>query len=83
MDNETFICQCDSPEHILIFYYFPDEKGGDVYATIHLKPDSFWKRIKNAIKYIFGHRSKYGDFDEFIFKSSDVDKLKKIVNYLE
>ena len=37
----------------------------------------------NSIKYIFGHRSKYGDFDEMIIKKEDVWKLEKIVEYLK
>ena len=81
MEQEFFICQCNSPEHQLIFNYFKDDKFGDV--TIHLVPDTFWRRIKNAIKYIFGYRSKYGDFDEFIFKKEDANKLQSVVDYLK
>ena len=36
----------------------------------------------NGIKYIFGHRSKYGDFDEFIIKPEDADKLQRATDYL-
>lgn len=56
MEQEFFICQCNSPERQLIFTYFSDEIGGDVYVLVHLKPDSLWERIKNAIKYIFGYK---------------------------
>ena len=80
--NELFICQCNSIEHQLVFSYFPDDKT--VYASIHLIPEySIWKRIINAVKYIFGRRSMYGHFDEFILKKSDADKLQKIVNFLK
>ena len=82
MEQEFFICQCNNAEHQLIFSYFKDDNFGDVYVTVHLVPDSFWKRIKNAIKYIFGYKSKYGDFDEFIFKKEDASKLQNVVNYL-
>lgn len=51
--------------------------------SIHLVSDSFWKRIWNAIKYIFGHCFIYGDFDEFIFKKEDANKLQAIVDYLK
>jgi len=78
--NKLFICQCNSTEHQLIFSYFPDDK--EVYVSVHLIPNRFWKRLINAIKYIFGHKSEYGDFDEFIFKSEDADKLQSVVNYL-
>ena len=82
--NELFVCECSNVEHQLIFTYFDDETKGDVYMSVHLIPESnIWKRIKNAIKYIFGYRSKYGDFDEFIFRSKDSEKLQSIINYLK
>lgn len=80
--NELFICECHNVEHQLIFSYFPDDK--EVYVSIHLTPQSgFWKRLGLAIKYIFGYRSCYGHFDEFIFKKYDADRLQKIVNHLK
>ena len=81
MENELFICQCGSVEHQLIFSYFPDEKI--VYMSVHLIPHGFWKRLKEGIKYIFGHRSIYGYFDEFIFNEEDADRLQEIVNHLK
>jgi len=78
--NKLFICRCDSTEHQLIFSYLPDDK--EVYVSVHLIPVIFWKRLINAIKYIFKHKSKYGDFEEFIFRSEDADKLQSVVNYL-
>lgn len=80
--NKLFICSCSNVEHQLIFTYFDDEPS-DVYMRVHLVPETnIWKRIKNAVKYIFGHRSKYGDFDEFIFRKEDTNKLQRIVDYL-
>lgn len=80
--NELFICQCYSPEHQLIFSYFPEDEN--VYVSVHLIPEyRLWKRIWMAIKYIFGYRSCYGHFDEFIFKKSDAEKLQKVVDHLK
>ena len=82
--NELFICACNNVEHQLIFSYFDDEPKGDVYCTVHLKPErNVLKRLWNAMRYIFGHRSIYGDFDEFIFKTDDADKLDEVVKYLK
>ena len=83
-DKETthlLLCECHSPEHQAIFTYFPQED--DVIMTVHLKPDSFWKRIVGGIKYIFGHRSMYGDFDEFIFNPDDWEKVQDVANHLK
>lgn len=82
--NELFICQCHNTEHQLIFSYFPEDEDKDVYVSIHLIPEyRFWKRIWRAIRYIFGYRSRYGHFDEFIFKKSDAKRLQKVVDYLK
>lgn len=82
MERQLFICQCENTEHQLIFSYFSDDP--EVYVTIHLKPErSIFKRIKNAVKYIFGHRSRFGDFDEFLFKKEDADRLQVVVNRLK
>lgn len=86
-EREICICKCNNIEHQLVFTYFAEDKNkgidSDVYVSIHLKPDSFWNRLVNGIKYIFGHRSKYGDFDEFIFNKKDADKLQRVVDYLK
>jgi hypothetical protein len=50
---------------------------------VHLAPLGFWDRVVNGLKYIFGHRSKYGDFDDMILKKEDAWKLEKIVEYLK
>lgn len=81
--NELFICQCYNVEHQLIFSYFPDDEDKDVYVSVHLTPEyNIFKRIWIAIKYIFGYKSMYGHFDEFIFKKSDANRLQKVVNFL-
>lgn len=81
--NELFICSCGNVEHQLIFSYFDDEPGGSVYCCVHLKPErNIFKRIWSAVKYVFGYRSIYGEFDEFIFKPEDAQKLKNIYEYL-
>lgn len=80
MNNDIFICSCHNTEHQLIFSY---DEDGIVYVTTHLTSKSFWKRIINGIKYIFGHKSKYGHFDEFIFNPEDINKLENILTYLK
>jgi hypothetical protein len=52
------------------------------YFHIHLTKRPFWERVKYGIKYIFGYKSNYGAFDEFIFNPKDADKLQDLVNYL-
>lgn len=83
MERELFICSCENTEHQIVFSWFEDEYGSDVYATIHLRKRSFWERLKYGLKYIFGYQCKYGAFDEFIFNSNDARRLQKVVNFLK
>ena len=84
MEHEIIICKCESPEHQIIFSYFLDNDiDREVYMTIHLRPESnIFKRIWIALKYIFGYRSKYGDFDSMIISQRDAYKFVKIFRYL-
>ena len=82
--QELLVCACNNVEHQLIISYFTDDDYKEVYCSVHLKPErNIFKRIWHAVKYVFGHRSIYGDFDEFIFKPEDAEKLQEAVNYLK
>ena len=59
-----------------------DEEDKVLYCSIHLSPLPWYKRLINGIKYIFGYRCKYGDFDEFLFDEKHIDKLNQMVNFL-
>lgn len=82
VNREHFICTCDSVEHQLVITYFEDDNF-EVYCSFHLAPLPFWRRLWHGIKYIFGYRCRYGDFEEFIFHKSDADKLQKIIDILK
>lgn len=90
--KDLLICECNSTDHQIIFIYEYedelDEKNNIVrsypmcFAHVHLAKFPFWKRFKYGIKYIFGYQSKYGAFDEFIFKPEDATKLQDLVDHL-
>jgi hypothetical protein len=83
MENqELFICQCESLDHLVSIYH--DEPWNTLYMSVHIKPETNkWKRIWCAIKYVFGYRSRHGDFDDFILKSEDVERLKVILGKIK
>jgi len=81
MNKEILTCVCSSAEHQIIIRYDTDEN--QVYANIYLTNLPIWKRIVNAVKYIFGYKSKYGDFEEFIFDKRDIPALEKVVEHLK
>ena len=68
-------------EHIMVVNHFDDDE--EVYVSIHLAPLPWYKRIVNAIKYIFGHRSPYGDFEEIIITHEDWERVQTIADTLK
>lgn len=81
-DSVIFICACHSFDHQIIFSVFEDDTlPPQVIVTTHLKTyRNIFKRIWVAIKYVFGYKSRYGDWDEFIFNPDDLEDLKKYLN---
>jgi hypothetical protein len=77
--KEVFICDCFSNEHQLVLCYMfgDDELDFDTMTfQFYLNPTfGFWKRIGVAIRYIFGYKSKYGDWDDYMVNHKDCDKL--------
>jgi len=82
-DKELLLCECESPEHLMLVFFEEDENHPIVYFEVHLKNLPWYFRILHAIKYVFGYQSKYGSFDTFIFKYKDAEKLEKITEYLK
>ena len=78
MEEELFICTCHSLEHQVIFW--KDNDDGEVYINVHLSKHGFFRRLVHGIKYIFGYSSRYGNWDEFIFKPEDLKKLKEFLD---
>ncbi len=82
-DNEILLlCECSSCEHQLIVSW--DNDNNEVFVQMHLTTyKGFWKRLWHGLKYAFGHRSRYGDFDEIILRKKDADNLQKVVDHLK
>ena len=82
-DNEILLlCDCSSDEHQMIVRW--DDNDKEVYVSIHLANNTgFWKRLWRGLKYAFGHRSRYGEFDEIILRKEDASNLQKVVDHLK
>jgi hypothetical protein len=81
--EEFFLCACHSPEHqvLLIGFASEDERERELYLTIHLSQyKGFFGRLWGAIKYIFGYRSKYGDFDTWLLRPDDAERFKAAID---
>lgn len=62
MKRTLFTCRCFSLEHS--FFVSADED--DLFIEIHLSSAPFWVRVKNAIRYVLGGKSQWGDFEEIL-----------------
>jgi hypothetical protein len=77
MENEIFICECNSPEHQFIISY----DGDYFYLTTFLSPYlNFFERCFLSIKYIFGYKSKNGAFDSILISKKRASKLANILS---
>jgi len=69
--REFVICSCNHIDHLLILNLNDEnEKYVDCTIEIHLSPLPIFQRLMRAIKYVFGFRSRYGDFDEIVIDRS-------------
>lgn len=76
--RNIFICDCHSLEHQFSFWY--DEEVNQIYFEPHLYNSGPWyNRFWYRLKYVFGNKSRFGAWDEFIINPDDA---KKIVEYL-
>ena len=78
--KDILICECGSLEHQIVIAEYPEYE--EVYVEVHLSNYmNFWQRLVAGVKYIFGHRSKFGEFDSIIIRREDhqllIDLLEK------
>ena len=80
--REIFICDCHSLEHQFAIWY--DEEYNNIYIEPHLSLSGNWFfRFKSRIKYLFGHESRFGAFDELIINNDDIPKIRKYFDKVE
>jgi hypothetical protein len=80
MKPEIMVCQCTSLEHQVVYWRDPEDT--QVYMSVYLSPLPLTKRIKAALKYIFGYRCKYGHWEEFVLGEEHREDLLKIAAIL-
>ena len=57
-----------------------DEEDKMIYSYIHLNTSkNFFQRLAHGIKYIFGHKCRFGAWDEFIFSEESEESLLKFI----
>lgn len=79
-ENElTVICDCGNREHQFALWYDASEPDF-MCLEVHLHSyKSFLLRLKHAIKYVFGHKSVYGCFDETLIGFDESLRIAKFI----
>lgn len=84
METHLVLCDCGQAEHQLIWRYFPGEQEPQeqlLYIDIHLRAwEGFFRRLWAGLRYAFGHRSKYGDWDDVIIDKRAARKLRSFID---
>jgi hypothetical protein len=81
---DFMLCDCNSPSHQIIIGYDEHVEGWpEIYLSIHLIKRGFWRRLKYAVKYLFGYKSRYGAWDEFLFCKDHIPVVKRLLSHLE
>jgi len=78
-EKEYFECECGDMDHILRMCYFKDDVDF-MYVDVHLRQQTFFKRVWKAIKYVFGRRSAFGDFDEFLWGPREAKRARDMID---
>ena len=83
--NHHIVCACASDEHTLRLMHFKGdpEKADDfdeVYWSVYLNPFPWYKRLWGALRYVFGHRSKFGCWDSG--PTMDADAIEQLRAFL-
>jgi len=77
-ERDILICECNSTEHQVVFHYDGDDEV--VYMHIHLTTyHNFFKRLWVGLKYAFGYKCRYGNWDEIILTKKHIPIFKNIL----
>ena len=87
-EHETWhcYCTCGSLEHQVHFDWWEEcdeQPVRDMFMTIHLVDVPFWKRLKRGLAYIFGYKSRYGEFDEIVLGKEHAKAFHEIADKLD
>jgi len=83
MKDELIICECSSAEHQMVLRFDDDKDlGRQVFVEMHLVPLVWYKRLWLGIKYIFGYKCKYGNFEEMILSPKHARQVYNLYRFL-
>lgn len=79
MEERILICACHSLEHMVMFWH--DKEDGLVYVEVHLYThEGFFKRLWRGLRFAFGYRCRYGEWDSVLLDEKSVITLREFLN---
>lgn len=81
--KQLLICEASSSEHQIILKYFESDDQPFVYVDVHLVEMNFWDRLKHAIGYVLGYKSKFGAYDEIVLGPEHIKNLEEVIAHIK
>ena len=78
-DDLILSCSCSALDHVVRFGRMVDGDTGhsDIYVDVSLARErSFWRRLKTALRYLFGDTCRYVCSTEVIVEPRNLPKLR-------
>lgn len=83
-NTDILLCSCGSHEHQIIIHKDIDDDVKSVSIHYHLTTyRNIFKRMWIAIKYVFGYKCKYGEWDSIIIDENNYKPLKDVIDFIE
>ena len=82
IEHHYFECTCSSAEHTVRFTHFRDDEWPCVFVETHLYAPGFWSRLWRGLRFIFGRKCKYGEWDETELRGPQVRALRDLCDQL-
>lgn len=74
-----FECECESAEHtfrLISQNVWDDDFPPELFISLQLNQRTgFFGRCWLALKYVFGHQSRFGHWDNIAIREEDIEKL--------
>lgn len=79
MERKIFVCECYSLEHQVAFWYDEGEKWLYIQPRLVTHRNLF-KRLWVGIRYAFGYKCRFGEWDDIILDDKSQQKLLEMIN---
>lgn len=79
MESVYCDCECSDFNHVVRFEYF--DRDGEAYVSVRLNYwDRWYKRVWNALRYVFKRDVAYGHYDVTILREQDYARIHDILD---